>query len=101
MIEAAHDIDESDGVHVENGGGIGVVAELGRVSGEAQDVFQTDGRRAEQVALNTEDVAIAASVVQDVQVSAPLSRYALAADVIAGVLKLKSENSEGAAVAKL
>jgi hypothetical protein len=34
-------------------------------------------------------------------VSAPLGRYALAADVIAGVLEPKGEKSEGAAVAKL
>src|SRR6185437_9771692 len=51
--------------------------------------------------MQQEMLAAARGMVQGVQVSAPLGRYALAADVISGVLEPKGEKSEGAAVAKL
>src|SRR6185503_6602652 len=57
--------------------------------------------RAEGVRIAQEMLAAARGMVQGVQVSAPLARYALAADVIAGVLEPKNAKSEGAAVAKL
>ena len=41
-IEAADDVDEPDGVDVEDGGGVRLVAELGRIAGEAEDVFEAD-----------------------------------------------------------
>ncbi len=59
-----HHVDEADGVDIENGGGVGIVAQLGRVAGEAEDVVQPDGRRAEQVRLDAENVAVAAGVMQ-------------------------------------
>ena len=66
-----------------------------------QQASTPDLARAEGVRIAQEMLSAVQGMVQGVQVSAPLSRYALAADVIAGVLKPKSENSEGAAVAKL
>ncbi len=65
VIQPVDDIDEPDGVHIEDRGGVGIVAQLGRVAGEAQDIFQPDGRCAEQIGLNAEHVAVAAGVVQD------------------------------------
>ncbi|MGH9587306.1 MAG: bifunctional homocysteine S-methyltransferase/methylenetetrahydrofolate reductase [Acidobacteriaceae bacterium] len=57
--------------------------------------------RAEGVRIAQEMLAAVRGLVQGVQVSAPLSRYALAADVIAGVLEPGDTPSEGVAVAKL
>jgi homocysteine S-methyltransferase len=57
--------------------------------------------RAEGVRIAQEMLAAVHSMVQGVQVSAPLSRYAAAADVIAGELEPKDPKPEGAAVAKL
>ena len=49
VIEAAHDVDQADGVHVKDRGGVRIVAQLGRVAGEAEDVVEADGRGAQQV----------------------------------------------------
>jgi homocysteine S-methyltransferase len=57
--------------------------------------------RAEGVRIAQEMLSAVHGMMQGVQVSAPLSRYALAADVIAGVLHPQQESTEGAAVAKL
>ena len=38
VIESAHDVDEADGVHVEHGGRVWVVAEFRRVTGQAEDI---------------------------------------------------------------
>jgi methionine synthase / methylenetetrahydrofolate reductase(NADPH) len=58
--------------------------------------------RAEGVRIAQEMLSAVRGMVQGAQVSAPLSRYALAADVIAGVLDLpQGEKIEGSAVAKL
>jgi homocysteine S-methyltransferase len=57
--------------------------------------------RAEGVRIAQEMLSAVHGMVQGVQVSAPLSRYALAADVIAGVLHPQQEPTEGATVAKL
>ena len=65
LVEAVHDVHEPNGVDVEDRRGVGIVAHLGRVAGEAKDIFQADGGCAQQVALDAEYVAIAAGVVQD------------------------------------
>ena len=39
IIQAAHDVDEADGVHIENGGGVRIVAEFRRIAGEAEKFF--------------------------------------------------------------
>lgn len=57
--------------------------------------------RAEGVRIAQEMLSAVRGMVQGVQVSAPLSRYALAADVISGVLESTESKPEGAAVAKL
>ena len=65
VVEAADNVDQADGVDVEDRGGVGIVAQLGRVAGEAEDVAQADGRGAQQVGLDGEQVAVAAGVVQN------------------------------------
>ena len=58
--------------------------------------------RAEGVHIAQEMLSAVRGMVQGVQVSAPLARYALAADVISGVLHPQQDSkTEGAAVAKL
>lgn len=58
--------------------------------------------RAEGVRIAQEMLSAVQGMVQGVQVSAPLGRYALAADVIAGVLHPQQDSkTEGAPVAKL
>ena len=45
--------------------GIRIVAELGRIASEAENVFEADRRCAEQVRLDAQHVSIAACVMQD------------------------------------
>jgi methionine synthase / methylenetetrahydrofolate reductase(NADPH) len=67
-----------------------------------QQASTPDLARAEGVRIAQEMLSAARGMVQGVQVSAPLSRYALAADVISGALDPESKKkSEGTAVAKL
>ena len=64
-LRPRHDAGEADGVDVEDRGGIGVGSHLGRIAGEAEDIFEAHGRGAEEVALDAEEVAVAAGVVED------------------------------------
>jgi homocysteine S-methyltransferase len=57
--------------------------------------------RAEGVRIAQEMLSASRGMVQGVQVSAPQSRYALAADVISGILEPGNEIPKGNAVAKL
>jgi homocysteine S-methyltransferase len=67
-----------------------------------QQASTPDLARAEGVRIAQEMLSAARGMVQGVQVSAPLGRYALAADVISGVLHEPNDaKAEGAAVAKL
>jgi len=67
-----------------------------------QQASTPDLARAEGVRIAQEMLSAVRGMVQGVQVSAPLSRYALAADVISGVLHPQQDSkSEGATVAKL
>ncbi len=65
VIQPPHDVDQTDGVHVKDCGGVRIVAQLGRVAGEAEDVVQADGRSPQQVRLDAENVAVAAGVMQN------------------------------------
>ena len=65
VIEPAHDVDQADGIDVKDSGGVRIVAQLGRVAGEAEDVVQADGRGAQQVRLDAENVAVAAGVMEN------------------------------------
>jgi len=65
VIEPADDVDQTDGVHVKHRSGIRIISQLGRVAGEAEDVFESDGRCAQQVGLDAEDIAVAAGVMEN------------------------------------
>ena len=63
-IEVVDDVHQSDSVHVEDSRGVGIVAQLGRIAGDADEVVDAHGAGAQQVRLDAEDVAVAAGVVQ-------------------------------------
>src|SRR6185369_6625700 len=65
VVEVVHDPDEADGVHVVYGGGVRIVAELGRVARDGQDVAQAQGVSPQQVRLYPQQVPIPAGVVED------------------------------------
>ena len=48
-VEIVHDVDQPDGIHVEDGGCVRIVAQLGRVTGDADEVVDAEGARAQQV----------------------------------------------------
>src|SRR5208282_6357406 len=60
----ADEVDQADGVHVKDGGCVGIVAKLGRITGDADKVVQAECAGAKQIALDTEDVAVTAGVVE-------------------------------------
>ena len=66
MIQPLHDIDQADGIHVKHRRRIGIVAHLGRIAGDAQNIAQADRRGAQQIRLDGENVAVAAGVMQNV-----------------------------------
>ena len=65
VVQVVHDPDEPDRVHVVDRGGVRVVAELGRVAGDGQDVAEPERVGAEQVRLDPQQVPVAAGVVED------------------------------------
>ncbi len=65
MIEPPHDVHQADRVDVEDCRRIGIVAQLRRIAGQAENVLEPDRRGAQQVRLNAEHIPIAARVVQD------------------------------------
>ena len=44
VIQALHDVDQADGVDIEHRGGIRIVAQLGRIAGEAENVVAARSR---------------------------------------------------------
>ena len=60
-----NNIDQADGIDIKDSGGIGIAAHLRRIAGDANQITNADRRRAQQVRLNAEYVAIAAGVVQN------------------------------------
>lgn len=55
----------ADRVGIEHAGGIWVVAYLGRVAGDEQEVANTAGGAAEQIRLHADQVAVAAAEMED------------------------------------
>src|SRR5918997_1551000 len=64
-VHAREDVYEADRVRVEDGGGLGVVPDLGRVPGYGEDVLYPEGRGPEEVSLQPDDVPITARDVGD------------------------------------
>jgi hypothetical protein len=64
LVQIARNTGQSDGIHVKDGCGIGIGTHLRGVAGEAENILEPDGCRAQQIALNRKQVAVAAGVVQ-------------------------------------
>ncbi len=64
-IQIADDVDQPDGIHIEDRGGVGIVAHLRRIAGNADQIANADGAGAQQVRLDAQHVAVATGVVQD------------------------------------
>ena len=58
-------MEQRDGVQVENGLGLGMVAQLGVVAGEAEQVLNAQGGGAQQVRLQGDAVTVAAGHLED------------------------------------
>ena len=63
VIQVVHDVDQADRIHVEHGRGFGIGAHARRIAGDADQVANAGGVRAEQFRLDAEDVAVAAAEV--------------------------------------
>ena len=64
-VQALEHVHEADGVHVEDGRGLGIGPQLRRIAGDRQDVAQAQARGAQQVALHAQQVPVPAGVVED------------------------------------
>src|SRR5438876_6409133 len=60
-----NNVDQANGVHVKDGGSIGIAAHLRGVAGDANQIANTYSRGSEQIGLNAQYVAIPAGVMQD------------------------------------
>ena len=65
VVQVVHDPDEADRVDVVDRGRVRVVAELGRIAGDREDVAQAERVGAQQVRLDPQQVPVAAGVVKD------------------------------------
>ena len=63
VIQIVDDVDQADGVHVEDGGGVGISAHARRIAGDADQVADARGVRAQQLGLDAQNVAVAAAEV--------------------------------------
>ncbi len=54
VIQPPHDVDQSDGIHVKHCSRVRIIAQLGRIAGEAENVVQPDRRSAQQIRLDAE-----------------------------------------------
>ncbi len=64
VIQIADDVDQADGIHVENRRGIRVRAHARRIAGDADQVADAGGVRAQQFGLDAQNVAVAAAEVE-------------------------------------
>ncbi len=64
-VQVVHDVDQADRVHVEHRRRVGIVAHLRRIAGDADQIVNAQRRRAQQVRLHAQHIAVAAGVVQD------------------------------------
>ena len=65
MVQTVHDVGEADAVDVEHRRRIRVRAHHRRVAGDDQDVAQSRGGRAQEVADHTEHIAVPARIVEN------------------------------------
>src|SRR5260370_1694982 len=63
-IQSVHNVDQPDGVDIEHGGRIGIVAHLWGITGDANQVVNAHGIADQQLRLHAEHVAVAAREMQ-------------------------------------
>src|SRR5205807_9851041 len=64
-IQVMDNVDQANGVHVKDRGRIRIVAKLGRVSGDADEIVKPSAVGAQQFGLHAEHIAIAAGEVEN------------------------------------
>ena len=64
VVQPPHDVHQPNRIHIEHRRRIRIIAQLGRIAGEAKNILQPDRRRAQQIALDAQHIAVAAGVVQ-------------------------------------
>ncbi len=65
MIQLVGHVRQADGVDIEYGGRVRVRPHLWRIAGDKQQIVQSQGCRAEQVRHHTEQISVAATVMQN------------------------------------
>src|SRR5216683_4020953 len=87
VVQVVNDVHQADRVDIEYRRCVWIVAQLRRVSGEAENVLQPNRRRAQQITLNTQHIPVPAGVMQnrlDSHVLLDLHTQALRAHPCAG-----------------
>ena len=64
VVQTPYDVHQSNGIDIENCRGIRVIAQLGRIASEAENILQADRRSPQQVRLDAQQVAVATGIVQ-------------------------------------
>ena len=60
-----HNVHQADRIHVKDRSRIGIVTHLGWIAGDADQVADAHGRRAQKIGLDAQHIAVAAGVVQN------------------------------------
>src|SRR6185437_16601274 len=63
-IQIVDNIDQANSIHVKYSGGVRIIAHLGRITGDADEIVHSHGVATKQLRLHAEHIAIAASEVQ-------------------------------------
>src|ERR1700687_1184100 len=64
-VEAVHDVDQTDGIHIEHSSCVRIIAHLRRIAGNANQVADPDRGSSQQITLDAQDIAVTTSVMQD------------------------------------
>ena len=64
-IQIVYDVHQANRIHIENSGCVGIIPHLRRITGDADQVADPRGCRAQQIGLNAQNVTVAAGVMQD------------------------------------
>ncbi|CUQ02484.1 Uncharacterised protein [Bacteroides xylanisolvens] len=64
-VQAAGDLDKAGGVDFEDSFGIRMVTDLGRITGEGEDVMHAECRCSQELCLKADDISVAAGQMED------------------------------------
>src|SRR5579862_9692718 len=65
MVQIVRNIREPDSIDVEYGGRVGISAHARRIAGDADQILDADRIRAQEFALNAQNISIAATEMED------------------------------------